>query len=100
MSTNIDNGVASSRQLVATALTEWADDLAASLEPGGSRADSAGTVLESVLVDIALARVLAGSVTGWTHTTRVREFLNSDARGEEFGAHLAALHELYGGDQR
>lgn len=74
------------RQLVATALTLFADVWTGKLEAAPDALD-----LASVTRDIALARTMASNTTGWTHTTRLREFLDSERTAEEIAGELIAL---------
>lgn len=62
--------VGDARRLIAAALNRFADHFAQQLEENGGLFDEA-----AVTRDIAFARTFAGNVTGWTHTTRLREFL-------------------------
>lgn len=43
--------------------------------------------------DVALLRTMADDVTGWTHATRLREFLESEKSADTHAAYLAELIE-------
>lgn len=69
------------RQLVAAALVAFADQHEARLDVSD----------ESVVRDVALARSMAAHMTGWTHTTRLRDFLASQTARDEVDAHVEAV---------
>lgn len=85
--------VGDARRLVAAALNRFADHFAQQLE------DNAGLYDEAAVTrDIAFARTLAGNVTGWTHTTRLREFLESGTTANLVSAFAGELFEVPDGD--
>ena len=61
--------VAAARELISAALSTYAEVVADQLD----RSDDPATDQ----LDLALLAELAGNVTGWTHTTRLREFLQT-----------------------
>ncbi|MFW6776113.1 hypothetical protein ACOACO_17650 [Nocardioides sp. CPCC 205120] len=74
------------RRLLAAALVEFADRHEAAL--ASQMTDEARLLVQA---DVALARSMAAHTTGWTHTTRLREFLESATAREEVDAHVDAL---------
>lgn len=66
--------------------------LVAALNTAADKYDELDTEDEAVCLDIALLRTMADNVTGWTHTTRLREFLES--------ANTAETHAAYAADVR
>lgn len=70
------------RALVATALIAFADQHEAHPD----------TLVDGELLrDVALARSMAAHMTGWTHTTRLRDFLSSQTARDEVDAHVEAV---------
>lgn len=49
---------------------------------------------EAVRLDVALLRAMADNVSGWTHTTRLREFLESNKTAETHAAYAEELADL------
>lgn len=70
----------SARRLLVAALNQAADDFS---ELGSFEHD------EAVRLDVALLRTMADNVTGWTHTTRLREFLQAGSTTETHAAYMA-----------
>lgn len=78
------------RRLVATALQQYADRL------HDKAADDPGAYdLDSVIPDIAWAHALADHVTGWTHTTRLREYLEAGSTVDAVDETEQTLRSLF-----
>lgn len=60
------------RELVARALAHYADFLA---DADASASTSRDTSDDEIASEYSLLRQMAADVTGWTHTTRLRDFL-------------------------
>ena len=77
------------RRLVAAALQHYADHWHDQLE---QRPDD--LEVGSVITEVAWARALADHVTGWTHTTRLREYLDASSTVETVAESIDALWAL------
>lgn len=85
--------VEDARCLVSAALSFFADHHANRFV-NEDRADYLGGIDDTsaaVARDVAIARTMASRVPAWTHTTRLREFVDADSTDETITSELADL---------